>query len=95
MDEDLTRLIKSWRAPSPSTGFDRRMVSVFRGRARWWQRWWAVRIEVPLPALAAVLVVVLFLGTLLVRGRFDRPAQAGGWQPVAEPTLKVIREVRQ
>jgi hypothetical protein len=95
MDEDLTRLIKSWRAPSPGTDFDRRMLSAFRGRAPWWQRWWTMRIEVPLPALAAALVVVLFLGILLVRGRFDRPIQAGGWQPVAEPTLKVIREVHE
>jgi hypothetical protein len=95
MDEDLDRFIKSWRIPVPSTGFDDRMLEAYRQRMPWWRRWCAMRIEVPLPALAALLVVVLFIGILLVRGRDDPSTQAGGWHPVAEPTLKVIRsEVR-
>lgn len=91
MDEDVKQLVKSWRVPAASGELDRRMLSAFRRRIPWWRRRWTIRIDIPMPALAAAVIVALLLGTLLVRARFSQSTEAGGWHPVAEPTLKVIR----
>jgi hypothetical protein len=88
MDEDVKSFVKRWRAPSASAGMDGRMKAAFRVRFPWWRRWWSVRVEVPAPALAAFLVLLVVFGLWAIETRkHARP----GWEPVAEPTLRVIR----
>lgn len=91
MDEDLRRLVKQWSAPAPSENFDERMLTAYRRRSAWWRQWWKARVEVPVPVLAASLLLVTFLGVWLATTRSEKKVLHSGWEPVARPALRVIR----
>lgn len=90
MDEDIRKLVKQWTAPAPGAGFDAAMLEQFRQRRPAWRRILGARVQVPVSVLAASLVLA---GIVLVLAwpSSQRPEREGGWEPVAQPSLRVIR----
>ncbi len=62
-DDGLSPLLHEWQSPEPSRGMDAKMLALYRHRhpprADWWARIWSAQITVPVPALAALLVLVM------------------------------------
>jgi hypothetical protein len=98
-DLELQSLIRRWSAPAPSSDLDRRMMTRYRSVRGWhakWRRFLRARLSVPIPLIAAVL---LLAGCLLLPF-FQKPNGPGermaGFEPVASPQLIVTRaEVTQ
>lgn len=88
MDEDLKRIVKNWAPPPPGPDFDPSMLRRFHASRPLWTRFLHARVEVPVPILA-VSFLALLLAALFAWPR--RAPEAPGWQPVAEPRLRVIK----
>lgn len=89
MDEDLKRAVKSWSPPEPSADFDDAMMARFRSRRSWISRWLRAKVAVPVPVLAVSLLALIAAAAFVWQR--SRVPEAPGWQPVAEPKLRVIR----
>jgi hypothetical protein len=76
--DSLDSLLREWKSPEPTPELDRRVMSAYRSTVRprpVWRKFWTLRVSVPAPALAAlVLAIVIVLFWL-------RPAAA----PAASP----------
>ena len=78
-NDPLHSLLGEWEAPAPSPGFDARVAraaAAYREKRApsWWQRIWTVRVTIPLPVFAALLVLAAVLWM-----------QFRGGSPVPEP----------
>jgi hypothetical protein len=103
-DPELRRLIRQWTPPEPTADLDNRMIRRYRNsdsarRGGWraiWRRFLHARLSVPVPALAALLLIAGCL-TLLSLRKPDGPRQRmDGFEPVAFPQIDVTRaEVAQ
>ena len=95
-DPELQSLIRQWTAPDPATDLDARMMARFRARRRpFWKRRWELRVSIPAPALAGLLMLLLAYASWLASEGFSRASfrdGMGGFEPVAAPQL--VTEVR-
>ncbi len=57
--DPLNSVLREWHAPSPSAELDARVRSLFRASRPlpWWRRILSARIAIPVPALAAFLLL--------------------------------------
>ena len=96
-------LLQKWEAPELPAALDARVRAAYRDAVKptLWQRMWSFRISIPVPVLAAALLLVM-AGVWLTRsGPPARPASApsgyvtrlesAGFQPLPEGATRVIR----
>ena len=59
-NDPLNAVLREWQAPEPSAALDQRVRAGFRALqpAPRWSRFWSARLSVPVPVLAAVLLLV-------------------------------------
>jgi hypothetical protein len=108
--DPLNALLREWEAPEPPPALHARVRAAFRETVKPspWQRLWSVRISIPVPVLAAVLLMVA-VGVWL-QSRSGPPArtapaspgyitrmESAGFQPLPDGATRVIRagEVKQ
>ncbi len=100
-NDDLRAVLREWEAPEPSPEMDGRVLAAWHGaRPRVWRRIWTARVSVPIPVLAALLLVAAFLVVRLGAVRPPAaPADSGtyvtrlngtGFQPVPNGEARVI-----
>jgi hypothetical protein len=102
-DPEMQALIRQWTPPDPSPEIDGRMMARFRARQPFWRRRLELRVSIPAPALAAVLVLLIAGGAwwgFEARARSSFRERMGGFEPVAAPQLSTSAsaaapEVRQ
>jgi hypothetical protein len=108
--DPLNTLLREWEAPEPGPSLDARMRAAYREAVKPspWQRLWSIRISIPVPVLAAVLLLVA-VGVWLqsrpgppVRTAPASPGyvtrlESAGFQPLPDGATRVIRagEVKQ
>src|ERR1051325_3904494 len=58
--DPLRAVLREWEAPEPSSAMDAKALAAFRSARRqpWWQRLWSFRVTIPIPVLAALLIVM-------------------------------------
>jgi hypothetical protein len=58
--DPLRPVLREWEAPEPSAAMDARMLAAFRGvrQPTVWQRLWNWRVSMPVPVLAALVILV-------------------------------------
>jgi hypothetical protein len=108
--DPLNTLLREWEAPEPPPSLDARMRAAYREvvKPSPWQRLWSIRISIPVPVLAAVLLVVALGVWLQSRSGPPVPSQpaspgyvtrleSAGFQPLPDGATRVIRlgEVKQ
>jgi hypothetical protein len=93
-DPELDRLIRRWSPPSPSAEFDRRMLARFRsarGRRFRWRSFLEARLSVPMPLVAATLLVAVCLLVFSSRTTGGPRERMAGFEPVASPRMTITR----
>jgi hypothetical protein len=65
-DDKLRAVLRAWEAPEPDPEMDARVRAAWRalhpaGWKRTWKRIWTARVSVPVPVLAALLLIAAFL----------------------------------
>jgi hypothetical protein len=108
-DDELDRALEHWQVADPPARLEANTMNACRpgfGRPSRWSRWLTMRVAVPLPVAAAVLVVLAGLSAMLAWMEFrTRPVQTpggivargsadlpwGGLQPVTELRPRIIR----
>jgi hypothetical protein len=103
-NDPLGAVLREWTAPEPSAGLDERVRAGFRAvRAPSpWARFLSARISVPVPVLAAVLLVVAVVWLVEFRPAPPAPRQRGlvtrleatGFQPLPNG-VALVQEVKQ
>jgi hypothetical protein len=101
-DDKLRAVLREWEAPAPSPAMDARVRAAWRGAHRpAWKSIWTARVSIPVPVLAALLLVAAFL---LMKFSVARPTEvapshtggfvtqgdASGFQPVPNGEARVI-----
>ena len=110
MERDPLRpLLQEWEAPDPSAAMDARVLAAYRAARRpsAWRRMWNRRVSLPVPVLAAavILIAIVFLSlrpapdpapVAGVRGHITR-LDAAGFQPLPNGAARVVKvgEVQQ
>lgn len=107
--DPLRAVLGEWEAPAPSAGLDARVRAAYREAVQppWWKRIWTFRVSIPVPVLAAVLLLVA-AGVWLERRaappvRTAAPTgyitrlESAGFRPLPDGEVRVIRRegVRQ
>ena len=107
--DPLNTLLREWEAPEPRPALDARVRAAYREAVRppWWRKLWSFRVSIPVPVLAAALLLVM-VGLWLTRSAPPaRPAAAppgyvtrlesAGFRPLPDGATRVIRagEVKQ
>ena len=108
--DPLKTLLREWKAPEPPPALDARVRAAYRDAVKPspWQRLWSFRISIPVPVLAAALLLVA-IGVWLqsrsgppVRTAPASPGyvtrmESAGFQPLPDGATRVIRagEVKQ
>jgi len=103
MDDDKLRaVLREWEAPEPHPAMDARVRAAWRGlRQPAWKRIWRARVSIPVPILAALLLVaaLLLMKFGVARPTAVAPSQTGGYvtqlnatgfQPVPNGEARVI-----
>lgn len=108
--DPLKTLLREWEAPEPGPGLDARVRAAYRDAVRpsLWQRLWSFRVSIPVPVLAAALLLVMVGVWLQTRsGPPARPTttppgyvtrlDSAGFRPLPDGATRVIRaeEVKQ
>lgn len=108
--DPLQTLLREWEAPQPPPALDARVRAAYREAVRppWWRQLWTFRVSIPVPVLAAALLLVAVGVWIQTRsGPSSRPAAAppgyvtrldsAGFQPLPDGATRVIRagEVKQ
>ncbi len=82
--DPLRSVLREWEAPAPSSALDERVRAAYRAKQRpaWWRRLLMARVSIPVPALAALLLLMLGVWWFQFR---PRPAvvQPVAWEPPA------------
>jgi len=105
-NDPLQAVLREWQAPEPSAVLDERVRAGFRAiqPSPRWPRFWSARVSVPVPVLAAVLLLVAVVWLMEFRPAepLVPPRQPGvvtrleatGFQP--EPNgVALVEEVKQ
>jgi hypothetical protein len=72
--DPLRKILREWEAPPPSAELDDRVHAAFRANARpFWRRVWHARISLPVPVLAAILLIAAVLALLSRTAPPSRP----------------------
>ena len=99
IDPELQRLVRRWSPPPPSPDLDDRMMARFRSTRGWrggLRRFLHARLSVPVPLLAAGLLVAVCLLLVSLRNPGNPGGRMAGFEPVAAPQWTVVRaEVTQ
>jgi hypothetical protein len=108
--DSLNTLLHEWEAPDAPASMDARVRAAYREfvRPSVWQQVWRFRVSIPIPLLAAVLLLAAVGVWLQSRsGEPTRPATAptgymtrlesAGFRPLPDGAVRVIRsgEVKQ
>jgi hypothetical protein len=102
-DDKLRAVLREWEAPEPKPEMDARVRAAWRAsHPAAWKRIWTARVSMPVPVLAALLLIAAFLlakfGTPR-RSTAETPSQPGGYvtqlnaagfQPVPNGEARVI-----
>ena len=98
-DDKLRAVLREWEAPEPNPAMDARVMTAWRGARRpAWKNIWTARVSIPVPVLAALLLVaaLLLLKFGMASPREVAPATGGyltqlsGFQPVPNGEARVI-----
>lgn len=101
-DDKLRAVLREWEAPEPNPAMDARVRAAWRGAHRpAWKSIWTARISIPVPVLAALLLVaaLLLMKFGVARptevapsgsGNFVTQGNASGFQPVPNGEARVI-----
>ena len=101
-NDPLQTVLHEWKAPEPTAAFDAQVRSAYRAafKRSLWQAFWAARISVPVPAVAALVVIVfaLFLQFRSVPAPVSPAADRGyvtrldatGFQPLPNGAARVV-----
>jgi hypothetical protein len=103
-EERLRSLLREWPAPEPAAALDERVRGKFRElHPPWWRRLLTMRVSVPVPVMAAVMLIV---GAVLWFGLRTSPpvvapvrsyankVESAGFQPLPRGDARVI-EVKE
>lgn len=108
--DPLRNVLREWEAPEPSTALDARVLAGFRAALAPspWRRLWTARVSVPVPALAAVVLLVAMAWLVELRPAQPQPPAASapgvvtrlettGLQALPDGMAKVVpvEEIRQ
>lgn len=68
-EDDLQPVLREWEAPQPSAEMDARVLAAFRNtrRGSWWRRIWSARVTIPVPILAAALLLLAVIAIFEMR----------------------------
>lgn len=101
--DPLQSLLKEWEAPEPPPSMDARVRTAYGESRRrpWWARMWTFRVSIPVPVLAAALLLIaagLWIGrrsappvrTAAPPGYVTR-LESAGFQPLPDGEVRVIR----
>jgi len=107
--DPLDSVLREWKAPEPSSAVDARVRAAYRSvhRPSLWRRIWSAQVTVPVPVLAAVLLLLL-APALWLQFRPQTPApqpaivapastgyitriETAGFQPLPNGATRVIR----
>lgn len=105
-DDRLRALLEEWRAPEPPAEMDGRVRATFRAaHPPVWRSIWTARITVPVPVLAALVLIVLTLLVALrpappgapTMSRYVTRLSATGFQPVPNGEARIVKigEIKQ
>lgn len=109
-NDPLNSVLRDWEAPAPPTAMDARVLAAYRTAYRpayrsspWW-RFWSARVSIPVPALAALLVIVTALwfqfrvpppvvqpGVAAPGEGYLTRIEAAGFRPLPDGATRVIR----
>ena len=105
--DPLRSLLQEWEAPEPSAALDARVRAAYRAwpRPTFWERLWSFRVSIPVPVLAAAVLLIaagLWLERRLLPPQHPAPVEpaAGGYmtrletagfQPLPDGEIRVIR----
>jgi hypothetical protein len=103
--DSLSSVLREWATPEPSGAMDARVRAAYKARYRasWWRRFLSARVSIPVPVLAALLVIVTAFW-LQFRAQPPRPGavaptgegymtriEAAGFKPLPDGETRVIR----
>jgi hypothetical protein len=104
--DPLDLILRDWEAPEPSPALDARIRAAYRAARppTGWQRFWWMRVSIPVPVLAAALLLIaaglwLFRWQPAVRpapaappgGSYMTRLETAGFQPLPNGAIRVIR----
>jgi hypothetical protein len=103
--DPLHAVLSEWEAPPPPAPLDARVLAAYRATARptLWMRIWSFRVSIPVPVLAALLLVISAAFWLQFRSRPTAPQAApstagymtrletAGYRPLPDGAVRVIR----
>jgi hypothetical protein len=81
-DDNLRAILREWKAPHPDPQMDARVRAAWRAsHPALWKRIWTTRVSVPVPVLAALLLIAAFLVLKfgVARPAPEAPSEAGGY----------------
>jgi hypothetical protein len=101
--DPLRKVLREWAAPEPSAALDARVRAGFRAARApsLWRRLWTARVSVPVPVLAAVLLVLAMAWLVEFRPAVPQAPvtrapgvvtrlEATGFQPLPDGVARVI-----
>jgi hypothetical protein len=107
--DPLNSVLREWEAPEPSSAVDARVRAAYRAahRPSLWRRIWSAQVTIPVPVLAAALLLLLApVLWLQLRSRPSAPQPAtvtpagegymtrietAGFKPLTDGATRVIR----
>ena len=105
--DSLSSVLGEWEAPEPSDAMDARVRAAYQARYRPspWRRFWSARVSIPVPVLAALLVIVTAFwgqfrsqppvvppGTVAPPGEgYMTRIEAAGFRPLPDGATRVVR----
>lgn len=103
-EERLRSLLREWQASEPSAALDERVRGKFREvHPRWCRRLLTMRVSVPVPVMAAVMLVVAVLwfglrasppAVVAPAHSYANKVESAGFQPLPRGDARVI-EVKE
>jgi hypothetical protein len=87
-NDPLRAVLREWQTPEPSAGLDERLRAGFRAvqAPSPWSRFWQARITVPVPVLAAAMVLLALVWVIGFRPSPPAPARRPGLMTRLEAT---------